>query len=219
MPNFKLDCDRILQGNFSLGDLNLLFIFQVNCPGCFLYGFPQMERIHQEYKSQGLTVLGLATAFEDFEFNTATNVELLLSEQKTIGATKQAIGDLYPQEISFPIASDRLTSGTEINTPENIEFLRQHIADDEAMSIDRQSNLQQKVAGDLACISHTSATFALNLLPGTPSFILCDHDLQILDRWFGHISDRQVLEKIVRARSRQALAAASLTKTQVTIKS
>jgi hypothetical protein len=201
MPNFKLDYDRILQGNFSLGDLNLLFIFQVNCPGCFLYGFPQMERLQQQYKSQELTVLGLSTAFEDFEFNTATNVELLLSEQKTIGATKKAIGDLYPQEIGFPIASDRLTTGIELNTPKNIEFLCQHITEHEYMSTNRQSNLQQKVAGDLARISRTSATFALNLLPGTPSFILCDRDLQIIDRWFGYITDRQVLEKIDQARS------------------
>ncbi len=201
MSNFKLDYDRILQGNFSLGDLNLLFIFQVNCPGCFLYGFPQMELIHQQHKSQGLVVLGLSTAFEDFEFNTAPNVELLLSEQKTIGATKKAIGDLYPQGISFPIASDRLTTGTEINTPENIEFLCQHIADYEDMSIDRQTNLKQKVSFDLAHIPHTSTTFALNLLPGTPSFILCDRDLQIIDRWFGHIPDRQLVEKIVQARS------------------
>jgi hypothetical protein len=201
MSNFKLDYARILQGSFSLGDLNLLFIFQVNCPGCFLYGFPQMERMHQQYKSQGLAVLGLATAFEDFEFNTATNVELLLSEQKTIGTTKKAIGDLYSQEISFPIASDRLTTGTEINTPENVDFLCQQIADYEDMSIACQSNLKQKIAFDLVHISHTSTTFALNLLPGTPSFILCDRDLQILDRWFGHITDQQVLEKILQARS------------------
>jgi hypothetical protein len=201
MSNFKLDYDRILQGNFSLGDLNLLFIFQVNCPGCFLYGFPQMERLHQQRQAQGLTVLGLATAFEDFEFNTATNVELLLSEQKTIGATKKAIGDLYLQEIGFPIASDRLTTGMELNTPENIEFLSQQIADYEQMSIDSQTKLKQKIAIDLAHIAYTSTTFDLNLLPGTPSFVLCDRDLQIIDRWFGHIPDRQVLEKIIQARS------------------
>ncbi len=201
MTNFKLNYDQILQGDFSLGDLNLLFIFQVNCPGCFLYGFPQMEWLHQQRQSQGLKVLGLATAFEDFEFNTATNVELLLSEQKTIGATKKAIGDLYLQKIGFPIASDRLTTGIELNTPENIEFLCQQIADYEQMSIDGQTKLQQKVAVDLARIACTSTTFALNLLPGTPSFILCDRDLQILDRWFGHIPNQQVLEKIVHARS------------------
>jgi hypothetical protein len=201
MSSLKLDVDRILQGDFNLGNLNLLFIFQVNCPGCFLYGFPQMESIYQQYKSQGVTVLGLATAFEDFEFNTATNVELLLSERKTIGATKKAIGDLYAQAISFPIASDRLTTGMELNTPENIEFICQHIADYEYLSIDRQSSLKQKIAFDLTHTHSTSTTFALNLLPGTPSYILCDRNFQIIDRWFGHISDRQVLEKIVQARS------------------
>ncbi len=138
MSSFKLDFDRILQGDFSLGDLNLLFIFQVNCPGCFLYGFPQMESIYQQAKSQGITVLRLATAFEDFELNTATNVELLLSERKTIGATQKAIGDLYTQAISFPIANDRLTTGMELNTPENIEFICQHIADYKSMSSGRQ---------------------------------------------------------------------------------
>lgn len=200
MSNFKLDYDRILQGDFSLGDLNLLFIFQVNCPGCFLYGFPQMERLHQQRQDLGLTVLGIATAFEDFEFNTATNIELLLSEQKTIGATKKAIGDLYHQEVSFPIASDRLTTGMELSTPENIEFLSQQIADYKQMSVDDQTKLKQKIAVDIAHISRTSTTFALNLLPGTPSFILCDRALQIIDRWFGHIPDRQLLEKIVQAR-------------------
>jgi hypothetical protein len=196
MSKFKLDYDLILQGDFSLGDLNLLFIFQVNCPGCFLYGFPQMEWLYQKCQAQELTILGLATAFEDFEFNTAANVELLLSEQKTIGATKRAIGDLYLQEISFPIASDRLTTGTEINTPENIEFLCQQTANYDQISVDHQIQLKQKIAFNLVRIACTSTTFALNLLPGTPSFILCDRDLQIVDQWFGHIPDRLLLEKV-----------------------
>ncbi|MFM7774967.1 MAG: hypothetical protein ACKO9V_09060, partial [Candidatus Kapaibacterium sp.] len=61
------------------------------------------------------------TAFEDFDYNSATNVELLLSERKLIGATKKAIGDVYDfQPISFPIVSDRLTTGQEVATSENV---------------------------------------------------------------------------------------------------
>jgi hypothetical protein len=86
----------------------------------------------------------------------------------------------------------------ELSTPENIEFLSQQISEYEQMSIAGQTKLKQKIAVDLAHVSRTSITFALNLLPGTPSFIFCDRDLQIIDRWFGHIPDRQVLEKIVR---------------------
>jgi len=35
----QLKIDRVLQGSFDLKALNL-FVFQVNCPGCFIYGFP-----------------------------------------------------------------------------------------------------------------------------------------------------------------------------------
>lgn len=198
MTVFNLSYDRVLQEKFSLGELNLFFIFQVNCPGCFLYGFPQMERLHQQYKTQGLTVLGLSTAFEDFEYNTAANVELLLTDRQTIGATKKAIGDLYHQEISFPIASDRLATGAELATPENIEFMCQQVADDENMSPTSKAQLQQKIAIDLTQYHCTSATFTLNLLQGTPSIVLVDRQLQILERWFGHESDANIRSAIER---------------------
>jgi hypothetical protein len=162
MTKFHLDYDRILQGDFALakseGELNLFFVFQVNCPGCFIYGFPLVESLHQKYKSRGLKVLGISTAFEDFDYNTSANVELLLTERTLIGATKRAIGDVYDaQSISFPIASDRLTTGQEVAT---------------------------------------SVTFALNFLRGTPSFILCDRNLEILDYWFGHESEAKVFTRI-----------------------
>jgi hypothetical protein len=35
----RLEIDKVLQGSFDLQPINLLFVFQVNCPGCFLYGF------------------------------------------------------------------------------------------------------------------------------------------------------------------------------------
>jgi len=45
----------------------LVEVFQVNCPGCFLYGIPQAIDIYQKYSKEGLTVVGVATAFEDFD--------------------------------------------------------------------------------------------------------------------------------------------------------
>jgi len=70
--------DRVLQGSFDLKALNLLFVFQVNCPGCFLRFF-LVNKLHWKYRQSGLNVLGLSTAFEDFEYNTAANTELLLT--------------------------------------------------------------------------------------------------------------------------------------------
>ncbi|MBD2536854.1 hypothetical protein H6G97_49565, partial [Nostoc flagelliforme FACHB-838] len=60
----------------------------------------------------GLNVLGISTAFEDFEYNTAANTELLLTEMKLVGATWQALGEFYSQAIHFPVAVDQLTTDT-----------------------------------------------------------------------------------------------------------
>ncbi len=189
----QIQLDRILQGSFELQALNLIFVFQVNCPGCFLYGFPLVNKLHERYRSAGLNVLGISTAFEDFELNTAANTELLLTQKQTVGATRRSIGAIYDLAIDFPIAVDRLTTGTELATPEHIEFLcgmmsGKDLADREA--------LRQKVKDYLQKDAQTSATFTLNNLPGTPTFLLIDRHQQLLERWFGHISEAEAIERI-----------------------
>ncbi|MEM4338577.1 MAG: hypothetical protein QXY33_07325, partial [Candidatus Nitrosocaldaceae archaeon] len=58
----------------------LIEVFQVNCPGCFLYGLPEAIRIYNTYKNDDVRVLALATAFEDFDKNTLENLELLVRD-------------------------------------------------------------------------------------------------------------------------------------------
>jgi glutathione peroxidase-family protein len=48
------------------GNVVLVEVFQVNCPGCFTHGIPQAIDIYMKYRDSDLKVLGLATAFEDF---------------------------------------------------------------------------------------------------------------------------------------------------------
>jgi hypothetical protein len=208
MTTFHLDYDRILQGDIALAksesELNLFFVFQVNCPGCFIYGFPLVESLHQKYKSRGLKVLGISTAFEDFDYNTSANVELLLTERKLVGATKRAIGDVYDtQSISFPIVSDRLTTGQELATSENLLAICRGLEGYESLLIEARLELHRKVAFHLQKLHRTSVTFALNFLRGTPSFILCgsthpegNRNLEILDHWFGHESEAKVCTRI-----------------------
>jgi Redoxin len=156
MNKFRLYVDHILQGDFTPSKINLVFVFQVNCPGCFIYGFPQMNKLYEKYKENDFKVLGLATAFEDFELNNTKNVELLLTQQKTVGQTKAVIGGIFPEEIKFPIAVDSLMKGS----------------------------------------YQMSSTFASNSLKGTPSYILCDGDFNIIHHWFGHLSDEKVIDYI-----------------------
>ncbi len=90
-PNLKvskwvqgMDTNLDKQGD----NIVLVEVFQVNCPGCFMYGIPESIEIYNKYKSDGVSVLGMATAFEDYDKNTLENLELLLKTGETIGETK-----------------------------------------------------------------------------------------------------------------------------------
>jgi hypothetical protein len=192
----QLKIDHVLQGSFDLKALNLLFVFQVNCPGCFIYGFPLVNKLYWKYRQLGLNILGLSTAFEDFEYNTAANTALLLTEMKLVGATRQALGEFYYQTIDFPVAVDQSTTGAALATPENIEALTETIPDFDRLPKSEQAALRQKVNAYLQRHAKTSATFTLNHLPGTPSFLLVDQNLQLLDGWFGHMPEAAVIERI-----------------------
>ncbi|BAU15396.1 hypothetical protein LEP3755_59540 [Leptolyngbya sp. NIES-3755] len=192
----QLKVDRVLQGSFDLKALNLLFVFQVNCPGCFIYGFPLVNKLYWKYRQLGLNILGLSTAFEDFEYNTAANTALLLTEMKLVGATRQALGEFYSQTIDFPVAVDQLITGAALATPENIETLTEAISDFDRLPKSEQAALRQKVNAHLQRYAETLATFTLNHLPGTPTFLLVDQNLQLLDGWFGHTPETAVIERI-----------------------
>ncbi len=141
--------------------------------------------------------MGLSTAFEDFDYNTAANTELLLTQQQTVGETCKAIGEKYLQAIDFPIAVDRLTTGAELATPNNIDFLCAN-NNLESLSIAEQSAIRQSMIANLQETTQVSATFTLNQLPGTPTFLLIDQNLELLDGWFGRISEAEVNQRITR---------------------
>jgi len=97
------------------GKVVLLEIFQVNCPGCFLYALPQAIDLHQRYSDKGLTVLGIATAFEDFDKNTLENLLKLVKHGEVIGETLHILEQhsiltegRLPFSIPFALAMDKL---------------------------------------------------------------------------------------------------------------
>jgi thiol-disulfide isomerase/thioredoxin len=115
-PNLKIS--KWVQGNDTnldqhSGNVVLVEVFQVNCPGCFMYGIPEAIEIFNKYKSNGVSVLGVATAFEDFDKNTLKNLELLVETGKVIGETEKMLSQ-YGQldegkityKIPYPIAMD-----------------------------------------------------------------------------------------------------------------
>jgi hypothetical protein len=181
----KLDIQysKLIQGNFFPTHLNLMLVFQVNCPGCFLHAFPQMNSLYQKYDEQ-VSFFGLSTAFEDFEWNTADHTQLLVEKGELIGETKRAFSKsaIPGFSLPFPILFDSIISKNDLLNETSL-----------------QSATQQLVTIIKAYFSHfdqVGYTFIRNWLRGTPSFILFDKELTVLSRWFGEMPQNKVEEII-----------------------
>lgn len=112
MTKFHLSTEQVLQGDFTPQFINLILIFQVNCPGCFIYALPLAAKLHEQYKDR-INILGLSTAFEDFELNTIANTKKLLESGEIVGVTRQYLLqdkiERYQVPLEFAIAFDRET--------------------------------------------------------------------------------------------------------------
>jgi len=165
-----------------LGQVILVEVFQVNCPGCFLYALPQAVEFYWKYSKQGLTVLGVATAFEDFDKNNLENLTRLARHGEVVGETLRVLsqqGKLssgrLPYQIPFPLAMDRLVSHRgEVTDDDIADFIQNHIPDFERQSKTRQQQLSQQVMNYLQSLDCHAETFERFDLKGTPSHILVD---------------------------------------------
>jgi peroxiredoxin len=164
------------------GKVVLLEVFQVNCPGCFLHALPQAIDLHQRYSGKGLTVLGIATAFEDFDKNTLENLLSLVKTQEVIGETLHTLNQhgilidgRLPFSIPFPLAMDHLVKReTEVSEDEITAFIEEHIPDFRQKANTYQENVRQQVRAYLQKLEYHAQTFELFNLKGTPSHILVD---------------------------------------------
>jgi len=172
----------------------LVEVFQVNCPGCFLYGIPEAINIYKKYQKDGVTVLGVATAFEDFDKNTLENLELLLKTGEVIGETKSALsqygqlsdGNKLPYKIPFPVAMDLLIKENGGITKERmLNFIYKQIPNFDSQPEDYKNQIFERVKQYLQSKEYTAETFEGYSLQGTPSTILVDRKGVLRDISFG----------------------------------
>ncbi len=172
----------------------LVEVFQVNCPGCFLYGIPQAIDIYNKYRKEGVTVLGIATAFEDFDKNTLENLELLLTKGETIGETLNALGQYghlangknLPYKIPFPVGMDLLKKDTGPITQEKInEIIEANVPGFDSYSENQKAEIIERVKQYLKSKEFSAQTFEQYSLRGTPSTILIDKKGILRDVGFG----------------------------------
>jgi peroxiredoxin len=196
-PNVKVsDWIQGLPTNVDklFGNIVVIEVFQVNCPGCFLYGLPQAISLYEKYKDKDVRVIGIATAFEDYDKNTIENLKLLLTEGKVIGETFKALrqhgklvnSDRLYYKIPFPVAMDRIT-----RMPQNIsedmikDFIEMYFPDYTYSSEKEKIDLFSKVKAYLSNKQYSAETFELYKLRGTPSSIIIDRDGILRYSFFG----------------------------------
>ena len=195
-PNLKLG--KWVQGmdtNFDKeGDnVKLVEVFQVNCPGCFMHSIPEIINIYNKYKGDGLSVMGMATAFEDYDKNTLENLEMLLTTGEVVGDTKQALtqyGQLdngkLPFKIPYPVAMDSLIKEEEEPSMEKMNaFINQQIPNFESQPDDYKNQIYARVKEYYKSKEYTAETFEMYSLQGTPSTILVDRKGILRDVSFG----------------------------------
>lgn len=176
------------------GNVVLVEVFQVNCPGCFLYSIPETIDVYRKFKDKGLTVLGLATAFEDFDKNNLENLQKLLMTGEIIGETFRAFsstgqlkeGNKLPYRIPFPVAMDMLvkTSGP-LTQSKIMDFIETNIPSFRSYPDKERQVLVERVKQYLQSKQYSAKTFEEYALRGTPSIILIDRKGILRGTYFG----------------------------------
>lgn len=188
----------------NIGKVVLIEVFQVNCPGCFMYALPNAIEIYKNNSRDDVAVLGLATAFEDYDKNTLDNLKLLLTSGKVIGETFNALsqyrqlvdGDKLNYKIPFPVAMDVLRKNTQDFTDNNvIDFIESNINNYNSFSEPDKKILFERVKQYLKNKKYSALTFDEYKLQGTPSAILVDKKGNLRNVFFGANSNLHGLVK------------------------
>ena len=197
MQKLHLHIDKMIQGKFSPKKLNLLLVFQVNCPGCFIYALPTFNKLYEQY-SEKLGFLALSTAFEDFTLNSQAHTELLVNKGEVIGETKKMFADQgidkLPYSLNFPVGMDPFLEPNEQDELVNkICLLNPNY---QIWSKYDQDLLRSKVTVYLKSQEKTPLTFTANQFRGTPSIVLFNERNVLLKSWFGHQPTEEIIKSI-----------------------
>ena len=186
-PQPEIDCWA--QGNEPLisdlrGQVILIEVIQVNCPGCFVHALPEVISLHKTYEPQGLKVFAIATAFEHFEQNTLINLQRLLQHGELQGDPLTQLGKAdflenskLPYTIPFSVAMDKLVKNkSEVNEKDITQFILSQIPefDQGDLSETRKQSIYLQAETYLKSKTYNALTFEMYQLQGTPSSILID---------------------------------------------
>lgn len=172
----------------------LVEVFQVNCPGCFIYGIPESIRLYNRFGNSNFKVLGLATAFEDYDKNNLDNLRKLIEYGQVIGETQRVLSqsgklreiNKLPYRIPFPVAMDELQRlDTNLSDSRVMDFIEANIENFRSYVEQERGRIITAVKQYLRTKIYAAKTFEEYGLKGTPSSILIDRKGIVRDITFG----------------------------------
>lgn len=192
-----LQYSEVLNGQFSTSDVNLMMTFQVNCPGCFVHGFPLMNEIQAQFQSE-LSCFTMSTEFEDFDLNTVDNARLLVDKSVFVGETLKAhkAGLFNGNKISFPVLVDQQVTQNDLVDPLFVNSIIKKRREWQSADESEKQIVRTALQEYFGQLPECGYTFAANLIQGTPTFILFNKSMDILYGWFGHTDPKLAAEKI-----------------------
>lgn len=176
------------------GNVVIVEVFQVNCPGCFMYGIPEAIELYTKYRDKGLTVLGMATAFEDYDKNTLENLQKLLTAGEVVGETHKALaqygqlknGGKLPYKIPFPVAMDMLKKEAgDLTDSKVMDFIEANVPDFKSYSEKDRQVLVGRVKEYLKHKEYSAKTFEEYAMRGTPTSLVIDKKGNLRHNLFG----------------------------------
>ena len=177
----------------ELGSPILIKVFQVNCPGCFTHGIPEVLEVREKFKDSPLLVWGLATAFEDSHLNTFENLQRLMETGEVVGETLEALiasgllnNNCLDYSISFPVAWDKvIPHHSDDYLLDAQKFINKDFPQFDTFPIKNQKLIMKQVVSYLKNKKFEAKTFEAYQLQGTPSTLLIDKDGILRGKWFG----------------------------------
>ena len=180
-----------MSGDCSLKSLNLMLVFQVNCPGCLSRALPELNQLSQQFPE--VNAFAMSTAFEDFNLNTEVNTRSLVDCGELTLASKRYFSRLgytsLPYQIRVPVVMDAFLS------EEKLSGLKDGVlsqVDSDSLSPAARGRLCDILDQRFVPLVRTGRTFINNDLQGTPSWFIFDDQLNVLDSWFGHKEEKWV---------------------------
>lgn len=188
------------------GRVILIAVFQVNCPGCFIGGLPEVIQTYMDYREQPLTVWGLATAFEDFRFNTLENLKKLLETGEVVGQTLASLSERDMLSMGrlqyfmpFPVAWDKVVKREGgIREGEAERWIERDFPDFAEMPDAHRNMVEGQIHDYLSQKEYDALTFDEYGLRGTPSTIIIDKQGDLRHKLFGSGLDlKQHIEPLI----------------------